>query len=365
MTTSTEAGVRPAPGPRTVLFIALSGIGDALMASPAIRLLRQQDPGVQVDLLCMFQGVEDLYRRNPDVRNVLKWDFLHASPFASLKFVFSLRGRYDASVSVYPQNRWPYNLIGFLIGAPRRLGHDYDHVNIRSLNWLNNRRIQEDAKAHNVEENVRLMELVGVPRPAEIPPMTVNLRDEDRKAADDWLAANGLTGRPAFVGIHAGSAEFKNQAKRRWSVEKYGALCRKLIDERGATVLLFGGKDELKLNQAVNAAMGNAGHIVQAPFMTTAALMSRCRLFVCNDTGLMHLAAGLQLPIVTIFAFTNPNYVYPWKTRYEMVRHDLECSPCFYYSPRSAQCKWKEDQYRCVTRIEVEEVWGAVERVLG
>jgi heptosyltransferase-2 len=355
----------PGSEPRSVLFIALSGIGDALMASPAIRLLRQRYPQAQIDLLCMFQGVEDLYVRNPDIRKVLKWDFLNASPVSSLRFVFGLRGRYDVSVSVYPQNRWPYNLIGFLIGAPMRLGHDYDHVNLRAMNWLNTRRVREDALTHNVEENVRLMELLDVPRPTDIPPMHVSLREDDRKADDAWLEANGLGSRSLFVGIHAGSATFKNQARRRWSVEKYGELCRRLMNERGATILLFGGKDELGLNQSVNEAMGGAGHIVQAPFMTTAALMSRCALFVCNDTGLMHLAAGLGLPIVTIFAFTNPHYVYPWKTRYEMVRHDLECSPCFYYSPRPAQCKWKEDQYRCVTRIEVEEVWKAVEKVLN
>jgi heptosyltransferase-2 len=167
-----------------------------------------------------------------------------------------------------------------------------------------------------------------------------------------------------LIGFHAGSAEFKNQLRRRWAPEKYSALGRWLKENYGAAVLLFGGPDELALNEKINAGMKNNGFIVQASFMTTAALIEQCRFFLCNDTGLMHVAAGLQVPIVTIFAFTNPAYVYPWKSRYLMVRHEMECSPCFYYSPRHANCRWKEDQFRCITHIEVEEVKTAVEKML-
>ena len=99
--------------------------------------------------------------------------------------------------------------------------------------------------------------------------------------------------------------------------------------------------------------------------MSSIALMKRCALFVVNDSGLMHIAAGLQLPVVTIFAYTNPKYVYPWKTQYHMVRHELECSPCFYYSPKPATCVWKEDRFRCITHIDVQEVLAAVDGMIN
>ncbi|HVN47247.1 MAG TPA: glycosyltransferase family 9 protein, partial [Bacteroidota bacterium] len=185
----------------------------------------------------------------------------------------------------------------------------------------------------------------------------------DRAHAAAWLEQSGLTQARGLIGFHAGSAEFKNQIKRRWAPEKYAAIGLRLMREKNATILLFGGADELALNQQINALMDNRGHIVQTAFMTTAALMQRCSLFVCNDTGLMHVAAGLQVPTVTIFAFTNPAYVYPWKNRHILLRHPMECSPCFYYSPRPANCKWKEDRFRCITHIEVDEVWQAVEQM--
>ena len=115
------------------------------------------------------------------------------------------------------------------------------------------------------------------------------------------------------MGFHAGSAQFKNQFRRRGAPENYASLGKILNEKYQAAILLFGGPDELALNTRINEAMGGTGHIVQTSFMTTAALIKICTLFICNDTGLMHVAAGLQVPIVTIFAFTNPAYVYPWK----------------------------------------------------
>jgi heptosyltransferase-2 len=348
-----------------ILIISLSGIGDAVMFSPALRLLRQTYPDATIDLLCMFKGVQEIFQRNTDINTIYFWNFLKEAPLASLRFVLGLRGNYDASISTYPANRWEYNFISFLAGARKRLGHNYNHFNFASLPFLNTHRVQEDDRLHNVEENVKLAELLGVDGSVELPPLQVNLTDADNTNADAWLTQNGLEKISLFIGLHAGSAEFKNQIKRRWSLEKYAALGLQLMKEKNATILLFGGPDELALNKQINALMENRGHIVQSAFMTTAALMKRCSLFVCNDTGLMHVAAGLQVPTVTIFAFTNPAYVYPWKNRHVLVRHPMECSPCFYYSPRSANCKWTEDRFRCITHIEVEEVWQAVEKMIG
>jgi heptosyltransferase-2 len=353
------------PKPNKILIVSFSGIGDAVMFSPALHLLRTSFPDAQIDLLCMFKGVEEIFLRNPEVQTVSRWDFLHANLLASLRFVLSLRKRYDVSISVYPANRWEYNFINFLIGAKVRLGHEYNHYNLASLYFLNNGRIKENDALHNVEENIELVKLLPVSGKEEIAPLNVQCTDADRHSAGDWLRREGLSQKSFLIGIHAGSAEFKNQFRRRWDPEKYSALGLFLKQRYQAEILLFGGTDELKLNQKINAGMSGIGRIVQTSFMTTAALMEQCKLFVCNDTGLMHVAAGLQVPIVTIFAFTNPAYVYPWKSRYTMVRHEMECSPCFYYSPRHANCRWKEDRFRCITHIEVEEVKAAVEKMIG
>ncbi len=349
-----------------ILISALSGIGDALMFSPALKLLRQNFPEAQVDILSMFKGVEELYSENSDIDSVIHWDFLKSNPISSLLFLFKLRRiKYDITINVYPSNRWPYNLISFLIGAKQRLGHDYNHLNFQSLNFLNNYRIREDDLMHNVEENVRLLELINVKLKGEIPPLQITLKEDDKESAKEWLRMNGIAAEKKIVGFHAGSALMKNHAKRRWAPEKFAELGKTLIEKHNAAILLFGGPDEYELNERVNQMMEQKAVVVKVPtMMRTVALMNECSIFVVNDSGLMHIAASLGLPIVTIFAYTNPHYVYPWKTKYKLIRKDLECSPCFYYSPRPASCKWKEDKFRCITQIGVVEVLSSVEKLL-
>ncbi len=343
-----------------ILIIALSGIGDALMFTPALALLRKQFPDATIDLLSMFKGVKELYDRNLNVNTVIHWDFLHRSPLSSLAFLLRLRGHYDVTISVYPQNRWPYNLICFLIGARKRLGHDYEHVNTRSLNLLNNIRIREEYTRHNVEENATLVRRLGVELPSDLPPLEVDLKPEDRTGATEWLHAQGLERSELLVGFHAGSALFKKHIHKRWAPEKFAELGARLKNHLNADVLLLGGPEEYELNDRINLAMGGIGHVVKVPSLAVgAALIARCRLMVCNDAGLMHVASALHVPVVSIFAYTNPLGLYPWKTPHRLVRHNLQCSPCFYYSPRPVRCIWKEDKFRCITRIEVDEVWTA------
>ncbi len=344
-----------------ILIVALSGIGDALMFTPALALLRKQYPGATIDLLSMFKGVKELYERNSNINTVLHWDFLHRFPISSLFFLLRLRGRYDVTISVYPQNRWPYNLICYLLGAQKRLGHDYEHVNTRSLNALNNIRIREDYTHHNVEQNAALAGKLGVPVPSELPALDVSLKPGDTAAATDWLRLQGLERAKPLIGFHAGSALFKKHIHKRWAPEKFAELGTKLNKHLGAHVLLFGGPEEYELNDRINGAMGGVGHVVKVPSLATgAALIARCTMMICNDAGLMHVASALHVPVVSIFAYTNPLGLYPWKTPHRLVRHNLQCSPCFYYSPRPVECIWREDRFRCITRIEVDEVWTAV-----
>jgi heptosyltransferase-2 len=349
-----------------ILISALSGIGDALMFSPALKLLRQHYPDAQIDILSMFRGVEELYLKNSDLDSVIHWDFLKSNPISSLLFLLKLRRiKFHVTINVYPSNRWPYNLISFLIGAKKRLGHDYNHFNLRSLNFLNNCRIREDDLKHNVEENVRLLEIIDVKLKGEIPPLQITLKEDDKESAKEWLRMNGIATEKKIIGFHAGSALMKNHVNRRWAPEKFAELGKALIEKHNAAILLFGGPDEYELNERVNQFMDKKGIVVKVPtLMKSVGLMSKCSIFVVNDSGLMHIAAGLGLPIVTIFAYTNPHYVYPWKTKYTLIRKVLECSPCFYYSPRPASCKWKEDKFRCITQIGVGEVSEAVEKLL-
>ena len=92
-----------------ILIIALSGIGDALMFSPSLKLLKKELPDSSIDILVMINSARSLYQKNPDIDNVILFDFLKESFLSSTKFVLSLRKKYDISINVYPSNRKEYN----------------------------------------------------------------------------------------------------------------------------------------------------------------------------------------------------------------------------------------------------------------
>ena len=82
-----------------------------------------------------------------------------------------------------------------------------------------------------------------------------------------------------------------------------------------------------------------------------------------NDSGLMHIAAAMETPVVAILGPTNKNFIYPWRVKHALARLSLPCSPCFYYSPKPLSCKLNES-YKCITDLGASEVSQALNEVL-
>src|SRR5512143_3142253 len=105
-----------------ILVNALSGIGDAVMLSPALYVLKKHLPGSQIDMLVMFRQVGEIYRLNENIGEIFFIDFLHQSKFKSLRQIWDIKkNRYDVSIDVYPSNRKEYNLLNWMLGAKRRI----------------------------------------------------------------------------------------------------------------------------------------------------------------------------------------------------------------------------------------------------
>jgi heptosyltransferase-2 len=347
---------------KKILVLCLPGIGDTLLFTPALRILREHFPQAQIWVLVMFKGSKEILEQNPHIDRVLLWEFLKQGTLRSLKYLLRLRReRFDISIIAYPANRIEYSLVHLLAGARMRCGHRYQHRDWRGLSFLNGHTVREDDRRHNVEENLALVRLLG----AEVQLPTVLelfLTADDRIFARDWLVRHQLDD-TLLVGFHAGTAEFKNQAKRRWAVEKFAALGDRLTDEVGARILIFGGPDEEELKDDILGRMSESAIIVSSTTMRqTAALIERCALFISNDSALMHTAAAMQVPCVVVFGPTNPKWVCPYGTRHHIVRLDLPCSPCFYYSAKPLSCI--RGNFACIKEIEVDQVMAVARRFL-
>jgi heptosyltransferase-2 len=350
-----------------ILIIALSGIGDALMFTPALKLLRAQLPDAQIDVLVMFKGARDIFINNPNINDVYRYDFLREGSFNSLKYILSLRGKYNSSINVYPSNRKEYNSISFLIGAKIKAAVKYLRKDFSNLGFLNSIRITENDSVHNVQTNIKLVEKLLNKKFDDEPALELFITEEDEIRTQKFFSENNILKDDLVIGFHPGCATLKNHIKRRWEPEKFSELGKKLIDNQHAKILVFGGPDEDELKNSVKLKIDSqdAFAVSTNGILQSAAIMKRCNFFVTNDSSQMHIAAALRVKVVAIIGPTNPHYIHPWKTKHKIVTLNLDCAPCFFYSPRPLICSRDDLQFKCIKEITVDLVYDEVKRFIN
>lgn len=343
-----------------ILILALSGIGDALMFTPAIKLMRKHLPDAEINSLVMLNGVKNIFERNENINKVIFFDFMKEGFVKSLTFLNSIRGKYDVTINVYPSNRKEYNVINFLLGASKRGAIEYLRMDKSNLGFLNNIRIKENESLHNVEENILLVEKIFNTKFGELPPLNFPLGETDEKVADAFFTKHNLANQKLIIGFHPGCALLKNHIKRRWKPEKFAELGKRLIEKKKGKILIFGGPDEEELKQLIqkqissnDALCVNTKNLAQ-----TAAIINRCNLFITNDSSLMHVASAMKRKVIAIVGPTNTNYIHPWKTEYKIASLNLDCSPCFFYSPKPLQCSRDDLQFKCIKELTVDSVYN-------
>lgn len=348
-----------------ILVNALSGIGDALMFTPSLKLLHDKMPNYQIDMMVMFNPVKELFQLSPYVNHVYYIDFLNQSKYKSFQQLKEIRKNdYFISINVYPSNRYEYNIVNYLTGANKRLGHEYLNSGIFSLELLNNTKVQEVKDIHNVIQNVNLIKKLIDINDSDVGGMEINVSDDDENCAVIWLKKNGVDLQKPIIGFHAGSSILKNHIHKRWNKEKYISLGNKLMNEFDVRILLFGSENEL--NAEINNGLNNKAVIASTSnYMDSMSRLKQCCLFVSNDTAFLHSASAFKIPVVAIFGYTNYKELFPWQTESVIVRKDYECSPCFYNSPKPASCKWKgSDEFKCMGNISTDEVFDACSKFL-
>lgn len=281
---------------KRILVLSLSGIGDTLMATPLLHELHLQFPSAEIDVLVLWAGAAEVLRGNPNVREVIRHDFLKEGRLSSVARCLELRRRrYDLSINTHTQGRRGYRLIARLIGAETRLSHEYENQSWMDP-WLVTRSLPQDYSVHVMENNARLMGLLGLPPRLAHLGYEVFLTDDERAWARGWLEERNLAGRP-WLGIHTGSGGTKNLALRRWPVAHYAALIQEWTRRHPAIpIVLFGAHEERALHGELRAA-GAEFVEAQSPGLREAmALVGHAGGFLSVDTVFMHIAAAMEVP---------------------------------------------------------------------
>jgi heptosyltransferase-2 len=339
-----------------VLVVKIAAIGDLLMATPALRALKRDPRTVAVHLLA-GGSIAALVRGHPDADKVVYLDdrrIFHGGPAARIAEVLRValalrREKYDVGFNFHRD--WRFNIILFLAGCRRRIGF----VRNGRKPWLLTEAVAVEGIKHHVFHYCDLLRALGIF--CLDFKMAFPLGEEAlAAAAARFLAPAGLD--DYVVLAPGGAANVKEEMEsRRWPVENYSALAGLLLAAGQRVVLLGSGGD------TVLAARVKAEHpaVVDLSGRTTlaeaAAVLKRSRLLVCNDSGLMHLAAAVGARVVSIFGPTHPGEKKPlnegsiavWKGE------NMECSPC-YQDGIFPKC----DHLNCLRRITPQEIFNLI-----
>jgi len=352
-----------------LLVISLAGIGDTLFATPLIHELRANFPAARIDALVLWPGSKHLLEGNPHLNSVYQKNLIRAGKAESLRFLWQLRRQqYDLSINTHPQSRVHYRAVARVINARVRVSHEYDNAR----EWdrlLVNRTLPQDYGKHAVENNLDLLEPIGARRRLPTHAYEVFLSPADLQWAADFLARHNWSGRKR-LGLHVGSGGTKNLPLRRWPLDYYLELLKKLRQTHPElAVLLFGGPEEEQDHQRIRAQTSPDQVLVTetANLRQAAALLKQCDLFLSVDTALMHLATAMKVPKLAVIETPTWNKpIEPYNHPFTLIRNPAVAGrnlDYYRYDGRGIRGSPAELR-RCMTSVTVESVCQTLHQLL-
>ena len=350
-----------------ILVISLAGIGDTLFATPLIRELRANFPDATIDALVKEAGARDLLENNPQLNRVFYKNLLKCGRLEGVRFLWSLRREcYQLSINTHPQSRIHYRIAARLVGAATRVSHEYERFT-RLDRWLVNRTLPQDYTRHAVENNLAVLPLVGARQKLTAHELGIYLTPEEERWADDFLAQNRLAGK-RWLGIHVGSGGTKNLALRRWPLENYIRLGRRLQAARPESpVLFFGGPEEKNDHDKIRRELPGAIFPPTKNLRQAAALLRHAQSFLSVDTALMHVAAAMKVPAQAVIETPTWNKpIEPFGNAFTLVNNPVVNGRGLdYYRYDGDHIKGtREELLACMESVTVESVFDVINRRL-
>jgi heptosyltransferase-2 len=342
------AGARFAAQSVRVLVVAPSWIGDTVLAQPLFMRLHAAHSGLEIDVLAP-PWTAPLLARMPEVHAVLDNPFRHGElkVFARRRLGLTLRQRRYQRAIVLP-NTFKSALPAFFASIPQRTGYRGE-LRAGLLNDV--RRLDARRLPLLVERYAALAEAAGRPLPHPLPRPHLHVDEANRARVTMSLALS--VARPVVV--FCPGAEY-GEAKR-WPVAHFRSLAARTL-AAGFQLWIMGSANDQPTGAAIAAGFeGSAlknlcGHTSLADAVD---LLSLAALVVTNDSGLMHVAAALDRPMIALYGSTSPDYTPPMNPDAEVLKLDLACSPCF-----ERVCPL--GHLRCLTDLTPARVWEAIER---
>ncbi len=334
--------------PASIIIRMPNWIGDAVLAAPALRLLKATLPKSKIVALC--RGVvSKVFVHNPLCDEIIV--FTSRIPRETIRAL--RRRQFEAGLLL--TNSFSSALLFYLAGIPERAGYSTDGRRL-----LLTKPVRAGTAFHNGHQADSYIELIKktykLPDSGIVREGLWVISEDERKEACRLLEQEGVGKDEPIIGINPGAAY--GPAKR-WPPECFGRLSDYCSQRYKSRIVIFGGQSDRDVVNKVKEAMKSSAPIDlcgKTSLRQLGALIRRCSLFVTNDSGPMHIAAALNVPVVAIFGSTNPEKTRPLSKNHIIVRKPTECSPCMKPSCRLGT-------YKCMRQITVDDVIDAIERL--
>ncbi len=345
---------------KKILVRGPNWMGDAVMCAPALDTLRQAFPDSEISLL-VRPAIGELFAGHPSPDHVVSYDHqgVHAGWRGTIRLARSLRReRYDLAVLF--QNAFEAAFLGVLAGVPLRYGYATDGRRLLLTHPVD----PPDPKQRRHQVQYYLEMLRPLVQETSAPKPVLHVGHEEEAMADRLLREDGVQASDVLIGLNPGSVY---GGAKRWLPERFAAVAdRLLVDLRQRSphpvrCLIVGGPGEETLGEAIAQQMVSIPLILSGKTSVRAlkAIIKRCHIFVTNDTGPMHVANALGVPVVAVFGSTDPLVTAPYNRAWSaaIVRNPADCSPCLF-----RECPI---DHRCMTSISADQVLHAAQAMLA
>jgi heptosyltransferase-2 len=327
----------------TILIRGTNWIGDAVLTLPAVASIRATCPDAHIAML-VKPRVADIYRIFSDLNEIIIYEKKYDSAAGVFRLAHALREKkFDAAILL--QNAIEAAIIALSAGIPLRAGYDSDARGLLLTHSV--RRTAAIRKVHQVVYYLDMVKALGC---VSVDTAMHLERKINVSEAGNILKKFVSDTRKPVIGIAPGATY--GPAKK-WLPDRFAETADRLSREFSAQTIIMGGKADQETAQAVlkSAKSPMINLCGKTTLYEAIYLISQCRLFISNDSGLMHVAGALNIPTVAIFGSTNPVTTSPMGEKSVVVRRDVPCSPCL-----KKDCP---SDFQCMKLISVEDVLHA------
>jgi heptosyltransferase-2 len=320
---------------KKILIIRLSSIGDILLTTPLVRSIWKTYPDIKIDFL-VKEEFSELVQNNSCITNLYKYNKAHSEKQSLINSLIS--ANYELVIDL--QNNFRSREIVKKLKCPVL---KFKKNNFKKF-LLVNFKINNLAQASKIPE-----------RYAEA--AQIRLDDDGLEFFTDYPADSRLNPGENYIGLCPGAKHFT----KRWPQEYFVELGKKL-ELTGYKILLFGGPDEAAAAEEIAKHQKSAINLCCTSISQTAASMKICKAIYTNDSGLMHLAAALKIPVIAFFGSTVKEFgFFPYKAKsIELEVENLSCRPCTHIG--RSDCPKKH--FNCMKEIKPELAFRSLEELL-